>query len=329
MTAVAPLGIVDTLSAGFAALNKRLWIALLPALLDFLLGFGPGISFNAVVEETAQLTQQVFDAQAEQAAVPEESSTALQQQTREAMESLRGTNLLGLLAWLTPNIVNATSRTPLPQLRGAALEISEGWSLAGAGLGLLLGGLLWASIYYAALAQGVREEPPSVGGVLAKSLRGWGSLTLFFLGMALLAIPAGLMSLLVLLTASVFGTAVLSLVVGTVAVLGIVVAYSLYFADDAIFAVEASPVRAAWYSASVLWTYFWPALGFVLLVNVVLTGTAIAWSYVAGSPAGLLAAAAGHSYIATGLSAAGMIFFRQRFLAWRKIYATGRAVTRS
>jgi hypothetical protein len=45
-----PAGVIDTISAGYAALNRQLWVLLLPVLVDLFLWLGPQVSFSPLVE---------------------------------------------------------------------------------------------------------------------------------------------------------------------------------------------------------------------------------------------------------------------------------------
>ena len=56
-----PTGVIETLSAGYSAVNHHLWVLLLPILLDVFLWFGPHVSYSplvgpAVTHATSQAT---------------------------------------------------------------------------------------------------------------------------------------------------------------------------------------------------------------------------------------------------------------------------------
>ena len=58
-----PTGVIETLSAGYSAVNHHLWVLLLPILLDVFLWFGPHVSYSPlvgpVVTQAAEWTRQV------------------------------------------------------------------------------------------------------------------------------------------------------------------------------------------------------------------------------------------------------------------------------
>src|SRR5215211_5791649 len=47
-----PTGVIETLSAGYAAVNRHLWVLLLPILVDVFLWFGPHVSYSPLVDPT-------------------------------------------------------------------------------------------------------------------------------------------------------------------------------------------------------------------------------------------------------------------------------------
>src|SRR5258708_23388725 len=44
-----PTGVIETLSAGYTAVNRQLWVLLLPILLDVFLWLGPHVAFSPLV----------------------------------------------------------------------------------------------------------------------------------------------------------------------------------------------------------------------------------------------------------------------------------------
>ena len=45
-----PTGVIETLSAGYAAVNRQLWVLLLPVLLNVFLWLGPHVSYSSLVD---------------------------------------------------------------------------------------------------------------------------------------------------------------------------------------------------------------------------------------------------------------------------------------
>ncbi len=307
LVAKAPSGIIDTLSEGFLIVHRRLWVLLLPVILDLLLAFGPGVSPTPLVDRAVALLQQPPSETT--AGLPPDEVEGTLSQLSDSVSKFRDTNLLGVLAWQLPSIVSATGSTPLPPLRGPVIAtISDGWSLAGWLLGLGALSLLGASVYLTALAQPLRTR----ASLLRQALRGWINFILLYIGLTLVALPAGMFLVVLLAVTNFISPGLLSFSSGIVFALIMLAGIYLFFADDAIFVANAPAWRAVSYSVRVVWKNFWPAVGFILLVNLILVGTPLAWRLIIENPVGILAAIAGHAYIATGLAAGGMIFLRQR-----------------
>src|SRR5205807_5330192 len=45
-----PTGVIETLSAGYAALNRQLWVLVLPVLVGVVLWLGPHVSYSPLVD---------------------------------------------------------------------------------------------------------------------------------------------------------------------------------------------------------------------------------------------------------------------------------------
>jgi hypothetical protein len=61
-----------------------------------------------------------------------------------------------------------------------------------------------------------------------------------------------------------------------------------------------------------------PAVGLVLIVNVLHAGLLYIWRILAGSTLGMVAGIVGNAYVNTGLVMASFIFYRDRFTAWQQ-----------
>jgi len=318
MTTSRPTGIVDTLSQGYLIVNRRLWVLFLPVILDLFLAFGPGVSATPLVESALGFMDQAALQTPEEREGPysrDELKEALGG-PKEALAKFRDANLLGIVAWQLPSLISATSAAPLPAVGDRALlQVENGWVFAGSGLVLAALSLLGASFYLAAIAEPLRGDSlgiDSARGLLRPALQGWLKMMLLY-GMLLgLSLPLGGVMLLALGLVGLLGSAAVSFASGAALAMLMTVAFYLFFVDDAIFVLGASPWRAVWYSAELVWRNFWSAVGFILLVNLILVGTPLAWRLVMEYPVGAVGAIAGHAYIASGLVAAGMLFLKQR-----------------
>ncbi|MGH2458559.1 MAG: hypothetical protein ACRDIY_06790, partial [Chloroflexota bacterium] len=86
----------------------------------------------------------------------------------------------------------------------------------------------------------------------------------------------------------------------------------LFVRVDAIVVSEVGPVRAAANSARVVANNFWSTVGFILLVYVISLGTQVIWKALGDNDAGMIVAIIGNAYIASGLTAASLLFYKTR-----------------
>ncbi len=324
-------GVIDTLTEGFAIVNKRPWLLLLPILFDLLLLFGPGISFGPVLDKSiAQLDLAQESSAAvvltETTAVPDPTevadATAVAQaadENRAVLESFKDGNLLGVLVWQLPSVVAITSGSPLPVLGGPVLfEVTNNFGLGSVAVVLAVAGLFVTSLYLAGIAQAVRQEPLNRDRLVEQAIQGWKSL-LALLGLGLLlSIPVGLALVIFSAIAGVLGNFVLVITSTLFLALVMVVAFYLYFVDDAIFIAPTGAIRAVRYSVGVISRHFRSVLGLFLLVQIILLGAPIVLRFIVGHPIGMLASIGVHAYIATGLATGAMIFFQRRLDLWQR-----------
>jgi hypothetical protein len=332
----APKGVIDTLSAGYAAVNRQLWVLLVPIVVDLVLWLGPHVSYSPLVDP---LVTRATESVRQVAAAPSQAPvTSRRGQARvaadpgnaELTQRLDEVRLWTLSRTTDTNALSLLARGPLvvPSLAaplGAAGVIGsvgafqfvtswpEGLLLLGALLAssLLLGGLFYTGLAASAAADDSRG-PLSAGrraprvvlrviGLLA-ALLGTGLL----LGLPLLALVA--FTALVAPELAVFG--------GVFVLAGLLFAeVHLFFAVPAICVSNVGPLAAVQRSVAVVRRDLWPTVGLILLTWLILAGMGRVWELLASSvqaPFGAGLAILGNAYIASGLIAAGMIFYTER-----------------
>jgi hypothetical protein len=92
-------------------------------------------------------------------------------------------------------------------------------------------------------------------------------------------------------------------------------ALHLFFSIPAIFVSGAGPLAAIQRSVGVVRKHLWPSLALILLTWLILAGMGRVWDVLATqvqSPLGVIVGILGNAYIASGLIAAGMVFYTQR-----------------
>ena len=104
-----------------------------------------------------------------------------------------------------------------------------------------------------------------------------------------------------------------TIITGIVAMLGLTAQLYLFFAPEAIFISRVGPIQAIRRSVAVVHAGVWSALTLAILVTVILIGMGQLWISLAGQASwGLALGIVGNAYIASGLVAASMLFYRER-----------------
>jgi hypothetical protein len=310
-----PSGVIETLSAGYAALNRQLWVLALPILLDLFLWLGPQVSYSPLVDplvtRATEWTRQV-------AVGPRRGPRAFEISSQ--LESARlwliaeadDINGLSLLAWspLAPPTVGSLPNTS----RG--LAFIGAWPQAlGLGVACVAGSLVLGGWFYrglAAASTGVAGGPlRAASGALLAALRVIGLVAALVGAAALVGLP---LLLLVAFTALVSPPVA---VLGGVLILGAVLfaVVHLFFAVDAIVVSNVGPLLAIQRSVGLVRRHLGPSTGLILLSWLILSGMQRVWDGLASSlqaPYGIALGILGNAYIASGLIAASMIFYVQR-----------------
>jgi hypothetical protein len=318
-----PTGVIETLSAGFTAVNHHLWVLLLPIVLDVFLWLGPHVSYSPLVgpavTHATEWTRQVASGPRRAPTNPE-LSTALDQSRQWLIARSDELNGLALLAW-GPIALPSVAAFPAPNATSSAAQDeglafvsawSDGLVLLGAclGLSLLLGGWFYRAL--AGASAGLRGGPLAAGRSTPRAVLDVLGLVGVLLATALvLGVPV---LLLIAFTALVSPPVA---VLGSVLVLGglLFASVHLFFAVDAIFVSDAGPLSAIQRSVGVVRRHLRPSVLLMVLTWLILAGMNRVWDMLASGlqpPYGVALGILGNAYIASGLIAAGMIFYTQR-----------------
>ncbi len=309
-----PPGVVDTLTAGYGALNRQLWVLLVPIVVDVFLWRGPQVSFSPLIQppvtRLSELLRQFARASRE---TDTASVAATLDQQRQTLMYLSDANVLAL-----PVTQGPLALPGVAGLLGFSGDFSfvHGWVDASLILVAgLAGGLILGALFRAVIAQQVRAER---SGPLHAARRLPLDIARVIGLMAVLVAAALVLGLPVIAT-----VAAATLVAPVVAGLGAVVVavavlfaeVHLFFAVDAIFVSGVGPLTAIQRSVTVVRRSLLPTLGLILLTWLILTGMDQVWSLLATllqPPFGVVLSILGNAYIASGLIAAAMIFYRER-----------------
>jgi hypothetical protein len=277
--------------------NEQPWIVVLPVVLDLFFLFGPRVSIAPVVSQIVTMPQftQAFGAEA----------------TAQTIAFAEEANLLGLLS-----PAGLTMPTVVPLLgvaRGTFTMLDSAGSVVLLALGAILFGAFIGCVYRAILAQQAREGELSAQRLPVESVVAWYRV----IALALLLLVAGFLVILPLafiaaLASLVTGIAT-ALMTAIVTALALAAQLYLFFAPDAIFVSRVGPIQAIRRSAAVVHAGVWSALTLAILVTVIMVGMGQLWVMLASQASwGLALGIVGNSYIASGLAAATMLFYRER-----------------
>ena len=309
-----PTGVIETLSAGYAALNRQLWVLLLPIIVDVFLWFGPHVSYSPLVDPTVthatEWTRQV--ALGPRSARNLEIAATLEDTRQWLIAHADDVNALTLVVW-GPVAVPAMGL--LPTTAGDLTFVST-WLQ---GMGILLGcaaaSLLLGAWFYRGLAAattGARGGVFSAGRGAPRAVLHVVGLTATLVGVgALLGVPVLLLvgfTALVSPPVALLGAVLLACGVGFAAL-------HLFFAIDAMFVSNLGPLAAIQGSVSTVRRHLWSSVALIALSWLILLGMGRVWDVLAGAlqaPFGVALGILGNAYIASGLIAAGMVFYFER-----------------
>lgn len=309
----AKLGIIDTLSEGFATAHQGLWLIAIPILVDLILWMGPRISIASLVSRFVTLYQKALLNSQVLPLSPGETVDQSVARAQEIGEALSRVNLLSLTAWQLPSLLKATGVPMSPAGSSWAWELEGVWVSLGFGGGALFLGLVAYCFYLSGIAQLVRGELFSLGPFLIRVRRNGLRLLAYFGLLALFGLPVILAFLVITGIVSFFSPEIAAFLATLAFSALLAMLLYLFFVYDAIFLGDIGPLRAIISSARVVWHNFWSSLAFILLTNIILVGTPLAWQLIMRHPVWVILAIGGHAYIAIGTTTAGMIFYRQRY----------------
>lgn len=308
------MGVVESLSAGYRLLGRRVELLLVPLLLDILLWLTPGLNIEPVVSRLAQ-----FYAQAGAAAQLPPGGISIAQMTTDMQAMGASTNLLtGLVSGVFLHVPSLMTTAVLPSAT-RSIPIESSWAALGIWVGCILVGVWLGVVYMEMLARvlplGAAAKPVTWGEMLRRSLRHWvrvlGFMVMLMLAMILLLIPYSMMLAVTLFVAPGLFNGLTVLSVGFV----FVILLYFYFVTPAIILDDLRIREALFVSLKLVRTYFFSVLALVVLMLVISAGLGLLLARVAAwQPWGTLAAILANAYIGTGLAMALLVFYRSRLI---------------
>lgn len=309
------LGVIDSLSAGYRLLGRRIEIVLIPILLDLLLWLAPQFSVGPLFAQLAAFYSSA-------AATPELSSDLglMADQVAEQLQLLgEQINLLTLLVNSTLLHVPGLLATLGPVGAPLVAQVASWWQaivlFCGFGsIGLLIG-VIYLNLLAVHLPIGGATKAAGLGEFVQTVLRHWFTMMLFVVVVVVLGLSAGVPLSIGIGLLSLISPAVTVLSIPVMGGLMLLFFFYLYFVTAALI-VDNLPIhRAIYQSFRLVRDNFWATLGFVILTNLISLGiTLLLGRLVTVQPIGLLVAILINAYVGTGLAMALLVFYRTRIL---------------
>lgn len=294
--------LIETITQGFEAVNRRLWVVPILFVLDLFYWLGPRISLQPLIDRLIRLSQ----------ALNAQSQEPLGQQMVEQLRTAGDSVNLGrfeLLNWTNTLMQSITA--PAPPIAPITWQITSIGALLGVVTLLHLLAVVVIMVYLIPLADVIRGAPlalpsPRRVGKIFVSLLGVIGIVLGI--MLLFCIPFALLISFTTLLSPALGSLVASLWLAFLVWL----MFTAYFSFDAVIVSGVGPIRALLTSLFIVQRSFWAAIGLYLIGRLILTGMNVIWQLLSASGFGLVVAMAGSAYISCGLAAAHLIFYRDR-----------------
>jgi hypothetical protein len=327
---------IDTISEGYAAINRRPWLVLLPLLLNLYIWFGTQLSFAPLLTDVSTFVRL-------NAGAAQQSAEAAQ--WGEQMRAVGALDMRQAIAWLnfiptlTMYAISSTdaSGTPtgLPLVREVPPSLAperdtiKVYNVGGAMLAILLLNILvlpLSAIFLTQLAAAVRGDR---AGLPAAAQRAWRAMlallgkagVLIGVGLAL-GLPFAFLSIMLMFFSPPLGWFLL----GVIAIVLFWISIYLGFANEAIVVSGVGPLRALHTSFNIVRRNFWGTLGFLAISWLISVGSGVLWLNLAErSTIGLIVAIVGSAYLGSGLLAARMAFYRERLRRWQNAVAAVRS----
>jgi hypothetical protein len=307
-----PIGIIDSLSGGFAIVARRPWVILIPILLDVFLWFGPKISAEPVFRQMIAV-----------AILPPGVSEDVAQNWTEMKNAIQtGSvqfNVFSLVTSLSmgmPSLggVESPDGAILPA-RGILATIEQPTTFFLLTIALVIAGVFLASIFLETIARGVRTNSDSLFSFVPRTLKGWAnSLALVAAGMvafAALLFPFAIVAALVSLFSQSLGAFVMMFAIVVMMWLALYLAFTV----PAIFVSGVNLPKALLTSVTVFRFSARSALGLLFLSYLIQMGFSVIWEQLMVNAWGLAFDIMANAFLGSGLVAALMLFYRDR-LEW-------------
>ena len=314
---IKSLSVIDTLSAGFNTITRKLWLIIPPVLLDLYLWRGPRLSILQVARQLAHFLRGLPSTSLS-GVPPSALAQALEEMGRELnLFSLLHNGLMGmpsLIAW-------AASEIEGRQI-GDAIEINSWGSLLIISAALLLLGVFIGSIYLVLTALAIRQENLSVGEIWRRAWHCWAWVVVWGILLLGLGLSINLVISMVTLPVALINQAAAQGLFSLLWFIGVGLilwlALNTFFTVQALVLQDVGLVRALWRSFNVVRRSFWATLGLIFLSLLIQLGFGQIWQRLNTGSWQMLLGIVGNAYIGSGVMAAIMTFYLDRYRRWQE-----------
>ncbi len=304
--------LIETLSAGYNMVLKRIWLIAIPVALDVYLWLGPRLSIQPLTRFLLSILLPPEQAPAEIQSLLELNRELLETMGQEVnLFSLLISRLLGMPSFLAGGLPAGVGGPPVTWVEsGNALVILALIPL------LMAAGLFLGSLYLGTIAYVMRDGTVDLKHLLQRVWRYWGLIVLF--GMLLIGVLSvlGLPVFMIVGLLELASPALARFILLGAAGLALWMLFHLFFVPHAIVVSESGLLRAVWNSLVVVGRNFWSALALIILINLINAGFTFVWDQMSVNAPLTAVSIAGNAFIGTGLVAASLIFYRDRLEQW-------------
>lgn len=333
--------IIDTISEGYRAINRRPLVILIPLILNLCVWFGIQFSLGPLIDDFVTFAQNL----------PQTTTNQNQEELLDQYDQLRGAGQWNM--WQSIAVLNFTPTLTMYSMGGdgtegqviatppnmllsvflASLSLPypapqalnpQVMTVEIGGLPLLLAAFVGvnvlllpvSAIFLTRLAVAVRQDEDDGTAWFQQARKASFSL-LAYVGIAYgLGFALGIPFLFFTGVLMVVSPPLGGLVLGFLIVIIFWMSIYIGFTPEAIAVSGIGPLHAIRASFTIVRRNFWSTLFFLGLIFLITAGTGLIWNAFATSSVGLVAAALGSAYIGSGLWAARMAFYREKLQRW-------------
>lgn len=308
-----PLGVIDALSSGFELVARRPWVLAIPIVFNLFLWIGPQVNakplFDRVIgaayaqaAETANLTPDMAH-----------ELDASRESFQSGADSYNFLNLIGLFGLVLglPSLLGLET-LPGPFPHSPWIVIGDSATFVGMIPILAIGGVVISSVYLETIARAVRPDgrTQSFGPRVLRAVVNAG-LFAILASVGILILFSPFMILAGLVGFFSLGLATFILFVGFMFALW--AALYMAFALPAVFVSGANPIQAIWNSVTIFRYNSVPAMTLILLIYLIEFGFSLLWKNLIGDTWVNVVTVAANAFLGSGLVAAAMLFYHDRF----------------